>query len=138
MLRKQITYKKEIINNSSSNRIVPKIRHPTSLAEVSHPVEVATAFQTFYKNLYDAPEEAPSTKELVPKLCGVFNYALHENDPPKRWSEALITVIHKEGKDPLECGAYRPVSLLGSDVKILSSILANRMQKYLRNLINPD
>ena len=74
----------------------------------------------------------------MPKLCGVFNYALHENDPPKSWSEALITVIHKEGKDPLECGAYRPISLLESDVKILSSILANRMLKYLRNLINPD
>ena len=76
-------------------------------------------------------------KELVPKLCGVFNYSLKENDPPKSWSEAVITVIHKEGKDPLECGAYRPISLLGSDVKILSSILANRMQKYLGTLINP-
>ena len=69
----------------------------------------------------------------MPRLCGVFNYALHENDPPKSWSEALITVIHKEGKDPLECGAYRSISLLGGDVKILSSILVNRMQKYLIN-----
>ena len=74
----------------------------------------------------------------MPKLCGVFNYALQENDPPKSWSEAVITVIHKEGKDPLEFGACRPISLLGSDVKILSSILANRIQKYLRNLINSD
>ena len=77
-------------------------------------------------------------EELVPKLCQVFNYALQENDPLKSWSEAVITVIHKEGKDPLDCGAYRPISLLGNDVKIISAILANRMQKYLGKLINPD
>ena len=56
------------LRKEQSNRIVPKIRHPTSLAEVSHPVEVAGAFQTFYKNLYDAPEEAPSTV----KMEGIF------------------------------------------------------------------
>lgn len=77
-------------------------------------------------------------EELVPKLCQVFNYALQENDPPKSWSEAIITVLHKEGKDPLDCGAYRPISLLGNDVKIISAILANRMQKYLGKLIDPD
>ncbi len=74
--------------------------------------------------------------ELTPKL--VFNYALDENDSPHSWCEAIITVIHKEGKDPLECGSYRPISLLRNDVKILSSILANSMQKYLGKLINPD
>ena len=74
----------------------------------------------------------------MPKLCQVFNYALQENDPPKSWSEAIITVLHKEGKDPLDCGAHRPISLLGNGVKIISAILANRMQKYLGKLINPD
>ena len=67
----------------------------------------------------------------MPKLCQVFNYALQENDPPKSWSEAIITVLHKEGKDPQDCGAYRQISLLGNDVKIISAISVNRMQKYL-------
>lgn len=52
------------LRKEQSNRIVPKIRHPTSLAEVSHPVEVAEVFQTFYKNLYDAPDEAPNAAEI--------------------------------------------------------------------------
>ncbi|KAF7655318.1 hypothetical protein LDENG_00057550, partial [Lucifuga dentata] len=77
-------------------------------------------------------------KELTPKLCKVFNYALDKNDPPKSWSEAIISVIHKEGKNPLECGSYQPISLLGNDAKILSSILSNRMQRFLVKLINPD
>ena len=40
------------------------------MAEVSHPVEVADAFETFYQNLYDAPDEA----ENVAKLRGIFQY----------------------------------------------------------------
>lgn len=185
------------LRKDQSSRIVPKIKHPTSLIEVSHPVKVAEAFQIYYKNLYDSPDEEQSTtklegifmglnlsklteeeaeqltapisiseientikslknnkspgtdgypgefyktymEELTPILGRVFNYTLQENDPPRSWSEAVITVIHKEGKDPLGCGSYRPISLLGNDVKILSSILANRIQKYLKKLINPD
>lgn len=77
-------------------------------------------------------------KELTPILCAVFNYALKENDPPSSWSEAIISIIHKEGKDPRECSSYRPISLLGNDVKILGSILAKRMQIYTAKLIKPD
>lgn len=76
-------------------------------------------------------------KEFTPKLCTVFNYALKENDPPKSWSEAIISVIYKEGKYPKKCASYRPISLLGNDVKILGSIMANGMQLYLKKLIKP-
>lgn len=34
------------------------------LGEISHPIEVGEVFQTFYKNLYDAPEEAPNVAEI--------------------------------------------------------------------------
>lgn len=60
--------------------------------------------------------------ELAPILCRVYNYALDERDPPKTWAEAIITVIHKEGKDPSQCTGYRPISLLCQDLKILTSI----------------
>merc|ERR1739838_396256 len=66
--------------------------------------------------------------ELVPKLMRVFNYALAEGDPPKSWAEAIITVIHKEGKDPTRCEGYRPISLLCNDQKILSAVLTRRVQ----------
>lgn len=38
--------------------------------------------------------------DLVPVLTTVFNYALSKKDPPHTWSEAIISVIHKDGKDP--------------------------------------
>lgn len=77
-------------------------------------------------------------KEISPLLQRVFNYALKEKDPPKSWSEAIITVIHKEGKDPTFCASYRPISLLCNDVKILSSIMARRIQKCITKVISPD
>lgn len=61
------------------------------------------------------------TEEITPVLQKVFNKALTSGDPPKSWSEAIISVLHKEGKDPIFGEAYMPVSLLCNDLKILTS-----------------
>ena len=76
--------------------------------------------------------------EMIPLLHRVYNYALNARDPPRTWGEAVISVIHKEGKDPTHCASYRPISLLCNDVKILSAIIAKRLQKIINKLINPD
>ena len=76
--------------------------------------------------------------ELTPILCKLYNYVLTSGDPPNSWSEAILTVIHKEGKDPIQCTSYRPISLLCVDYKILTSIMATRIQKYIKKLIQPD
>lgn len=76
--------------------------------------------------------------ELASILCRVYNYALDERDPPSTWAEAIITVIDKEGKDPTHCTRHRPISLFGEDFKILLSILANRLQRYICKLVNSD
>lgn len=76
--------------------------------------------------------------ELAPIVCQVYNYALDEKDPPKTWSEAIITVIRKDGKDPTQCTGYRPISLLCQDLKILTSILANRIQRHIWKLVKSD
>ena len=33
---------------------------------------------------------------------------------------------------------YRPISLLTVDYKIFAKMLANRLKKYLHNIVNPD
>lgn len=45
--------------------------------------------------------------ELTPVLCRVYNYALTEGNSPGSWSDAVISVIHEEYKDP----TYHPISL---------------------------
>ena len=76
--------------------------------------------------------------ELTPILCRIYNYALTEGDPPGSWADAIISVIHKENKDPTQCTSYRPISLLCVDMKILTSIVANRIQKHIGKLVKPE
>lgn len=61
-------------------------------------------------------------KELTLISCKVYNYILKSGEPPKSWCKAIITVLHKEGKGPLQCTSYRPISLLCVECKILLSI----------------
>lgn len=76
--------------------------------------------------------------ELIPILIKVDNYTLTEMNPPGSWSEAVISVIPKENKDPTSCTSYRPINLLCVDMKILTSIMAERIQRCIKNLIKPD
>lgn len=52
--------------------------------------------------------------------------------------QAQILVIPKEGKDPGQCGSYRSISLLNTDLKLLTKIIAFRLQHHLPYLIHLD
>ena len=53
-------------------------------------------------------------------------------------TQASISLLLKKNKDPLLCESYRPVSLLCCDYKILTKVLAGRLEKIMPKLINPD
>ncbi|XP_030050622.1 vomeronasal type-2 receptor 26-like [Microcaecilia unicolor] len=48
---------------------------------------------------------------------------------------AKVIVLLKLGKDGMEVGSYRPISLLNCDVKIYAKILANRLSRVVPDLI---
>ena len=77
-------------------------------------------------------------EHLLPLLGKCFNYTLKESYLPPSWNEAFISVIPKEGKDKLECGNYRPISVLNTDYKIYASILTKRMEEALTFLVDED
>lgn len=83
----------------------------------------------FYKAFY---------KQLSPMLRKVYAEALQLGSLPPTMSQAVISVLLKDGRDPAMCDSYRPISLVCCDNKILAKVLALRLEKVLPNIIHPD
>ena len=69
----------------------------------------------------------------------VFNLAYLSDDPAPLTDilTGLITLIYKGGgKVPELIGSYRPICLLGCDIKILSSVLLNRLGGPVGHVVN--
>lgn len=83
----------------------------------------------YYKSFQD---------QLVPHLCNTFNKFLTTGEIPSESLEAVITTIHKPGKPFQDPANYRPISLLNTDLKIYTKLLATRLAEYMPALIHPD
>lgn len=68
----------------------------------------------------------------------MFNHSLETGALPKTLTEANISLILKKDKPGDECSSYRPIILLNTDFKVLSKLLALRLQKTLPYVINND
>lgn len=76
--------------------------------------------------------------ELAQHFADVGNAVLYGNPIPLSWSNFNIILIQKPEKDPLNPASYRPIALLNSDAKILTKLLASRLQKIFALYIHPD
>ena len=83
----------------------------------------------FYRKYFD---------KLGPILLDVYNESYTLSKLPSTLMQATISVILKKGKDPLAATSYRPISLLPVDLKILSKLLALRLESVLPLIISPD
>lgn len=75
---------------------------------------------------------------IAPVLQRMYNESCSEGCLPPTLSEASISLLLKSDKDPLLCSSYRSISLLNVDLKILSKIIAQRLQQVLSSIISTD
>lgn len=80
----------------------------------------------FYKVFAEQP---------APELLKTFTAAIEGNELPPSMTEVVISVILKKGKDPQECGSYRPFSLLCCNGKLLTKLLAIRVNHIIKSII---
>jgi len=70
-----------------------------------------------------------TNEENTPIILPTLNWALEKAQKPPSWKEAIISAIPKEGKDKMDCGSYRPISVLNVDYRLFTSIIARRLEE---------
>lgn len=68
----------------------------------------------------------------------LFSSLLKGTIPHSQFLHAFITLFPKPDKDPSLPDNYRPITLLNSDYKIFTQILANKLSPLLITLIHRD
>ena len=77
-------------------------------------------------------------EELMTILLKLFQKISEEETFPNSLCKATITLTPKPDKDNTKKENYRPISLINIDAKILSKMLANRIQQHIKKLIDHD
>lgn len=76
--------------------------------------------------------------ELKALIVGSFKYAFASGSLSISQRRGIISLIPKKNKDKTILENLRPISLLNVDYKILTKVLAIRLEKVLPKIINPD
>uniref|UniRef100_A0A9J8AIQ2 Reverse transcriptase domain-containing protein n=1 Tax=Cyprinus carpio carpio TaxID=630221 RepID=A0A9J8AIQ2_CYPCA len=83
----------------------------------------------FYKKYAD---------KIVPLMLRMFNHSFIKQEFPSSLYSANISLLLKKGKDETDVSSFRPISLLNSDLKVFTKILATRLNKCISTIIHPD
>ena len=107
-------------------------------------IELEAAVKSLQSGKSPGPDGFPAEfyktfwKQLAPHLLEMFTESYRSGTLPHTLNQACISLLLKKGKDPLSCGSYRPISLLNADFKLLSKLLARRLEVALPSIISLD
>ena len=77
-------------------------------------------------------------EELMLILLNIFQKIVEEGTLSNSFYEATMTLIPKLDKENTQKENHRPISLMNIDAKLLSKILANRIQQHITKLAHHD
>ena len=72
---------------------------------------------------------------LAPLLACYYNAGRRDKKFPSKFNEGMVTMLYKKGHRS-EVRNYRPITLLNSDYKILTRILAKRMLNIVTQFVS--
>uniref|UniRef100_A0A8D0HFE3 Reverse transcriptase domain-containing protein n=1 Tax=Sphenodon punctatus TaxID=8508 RepID=A0A8D0HFE3_SPHPU len=133
---------KEFLNNIK----IPKITKVQAeyLNKAIEPEEIKEAIKQMPNNKTAGPDGFPVEfyktflVSLNPLLARVYNSFLKQQTLPQSFYEANIMLCPKSGKNTEICSGYRPISLINTDAKIFTKILATRLMKIIPDIIDSD
>jgi hypothetical protein len=106
--------------------------------------DVLTAIQRLKKSKSPGPDGLTAefyisfANVLAPALSRAINDVLNNGDPTNVFAQGTIIMIPKKVSHITHLNHIRPITLLNTDYKIASHILANRIQPTLHRIIHSD
>jgi len=76
------------------------------------------------------------TDMIADSLTHTLNEAHDDHALPHTFLEGEISILYKKG-DPRDMKNYRPITLLNADYKLMTKILAIRLQAHINHIISP-
>ena len=76
--------------------------------------------------------------QVTPLLHAMISEAYRNKQLPPNMGESYIKLLPKKKTDRTQTKNYRPISLLNTDYKILTKVIANKIKPYLKDLVHPD
>lgn len=76
--------------------------------------------------------------KVAPIMLRMFKHSCTTHCLPESLYSANISLILKKDKDETDPASYRPIALLGCDLKVFTKILANRLNRCIAGIIHHD
>ena len=140
------TSKTETVNDYLDNLDIPRIPDDIK-AELEKPFteeEIGAVIKAFNNNRAPGTDGLPADwyKMFYPKIKGFLCDFMREIGESGSFhitaTRGIISLLEKPESEEMVLKGWRPITLLNTDNKIFSKLLANRMQKALNYLIHPD
>jgi len=144
-------YEKRSTSNEAKKRLLKTITNSFSsdskeykeMEKIFSQEEIFTVLKKLPKSKSPGPDGlicelySAFKEEFSIILTRLFNFCIENNNIPQQMQEANIHLLFKKG-DTDNLANWRPISLLDTDYKILSSTLNNRLKSHLKHMIHSD
>jgi hypothetical protein len=117
---------------------VNDLNSPTSPKEIEAVINSLPAKKSPGPDGFNAVFYQTCKEDLITVLHKLFHKIEVEGTLPNSFYEATITQIPTPQKDPTKVENFQQISLMNIDAKILSEILANRIQEHIKAIIHFD